>query len=80
MDALRIKMERTTDQRCTLIGKFFLTECRLLLLLLSHFSCVRLCVTPEMAADQAPGPWDSPGKNAGVGEYRLAVPKLLYGC
>ena len=25
-----------------------------LLLLLSHFSCVRLCVTPEMAAHQAP--------------------------
>ena len=27
---------------------------RLLLLLLSHFSCVRLCATPEMAAHQAP--------------------------
>ena len=26
----------------------------LLLLLLSHFSCVRLCVTPQMAAHQAP--------------------------
>ena len=26
----------------------------LLLLLLSRFSCVRLCVTPEMAAHQAP--------------------------
>ena len=26
----------------------------LLLLLLSHFSCVQLCVTPEMAAHQAP--------------------------
>ena len=26
----------------------------LLLLLLSHFSLVRLCVTPEMAAHQAP--------------------------
>ena len=25
-----------------------------LLLLLSHFSCVRLCVTPQMAAHQAP--------------------------
>ena len=25
-----------------------------LLLLLSHFSCVRLCATPEMAAHQAP--------------------------
>ena len=27
---------------------------KLLLLLLSHFSCVRLCATPEMAAHQAP--------------------------
>ena len=27
---------------------------RLLLLLLSHFSCVRLCATPETAAHQAP--------------------------
>ena len=26
----------------------------LLLLLLSHFSCVRLCATPETAAHQAP--------------------------
>ena len=36
------------------------------LLLLSRFSCVRLCVTPETAAHQAPCPWDSPGKNTGV--------------
>ena len=42
--------------------------CSVLLLLLSHFSRVRLCVTPEMAAHQAPPcPWDSPGKNTGVG-------------
>ena len=34
-----------------------------MLLLLSHFSCVRLCVTPQTAAHQAPRPWDSPGKN-----------------
>ena len=26
----------------------------LLLLLLSHFSCVQLCATPQMAAHQAP--------------------------
>ena len=39
----------------------------LLLLLLSHFSHVRLCATPQMAAHQAPHPWDSPGKNTGVG-------------
>ena len=29
-------------------------DCLLLLLLLSHFSCVRLCVTPQTAAHQAP--------------------------
>ena len=43
----------------------------LLLLLLSHFSLVRLCVTPEMAAHQASHPWDSPGKNTGVGCHFL---------
>ena len=43
----------------------------LLLLLLSHFSRVRLCVTPERAAHQAARPWDSPGKNTGVGCHFL---------
>ena len=41
------------------------------LLLLSRFSRVRLCVTPWTAAHQAPGPWDSPGKNTGVGCHFL---------
>ena len=41
----------------------------LLLLLLSHFSRVRLCATPWMAAHQAPS--DSPGKNTGVGCHFL---------
>ena len=36
-------------------------------LLLSRFSRVRLCATPQTAAHQAPRPWDSPGKNTGVG-------------
>ena len=47
--------------------------CRLLLLLmlLSCFSRVRLCVTPQTAAHQAPRPWDSPGKNTGVGCHFL---------
>ena len=40
-------------------------------LLLRHFSCVRLCATPQMAAHQAPCPWDSPGKNTGVGCHFL---------
>ena len=43
----------------------------LLLLLLSCFSRVRLCATPEMEAHQAPCPWDSPGKNTGVGCHFL---------
>ena len=43
----------------------------LLLLLLSRFSRVRLCATPWMAAHQAPHPWDSPGKNNGVGCHFL---------
>ena len=42
-----------------------------LLLLLSRFSCVRLCATPQTAAHQAPCPWDSPGKNTGVGCHFL---------
>ena len=43
----------------------------LALLLLSRFGCVRLCATPQMAAHQAPHPWDSPGKNTGVGCHFL---------
>ena len=36
--------------------------------MLSHFSCVQVFVTLWTAAHQAPlCPWDSPGKNAGVG-------------
>ena len=47
-----------------------LVGCRLLLL--SHFSCVQLCATPQTAAHQAPAsPWDSPGKNTGVGCHFL---------
>ena len=41
----------------------------LLLLLLSHFSRVRLCATPERR--QPTRPWDSPGKNTGVGCHFL---------
>ena len=38
----------------------------MLLLLLSRFSHVRLCVTPQTAAHQAPPSLDTPGKNTGV--------------
>ena len=40
-------------------------------LLLNRFSRVRLCVTPQTAAHQAPHPWDSPGKSTGVGCHFL---------
>ena len=39
--------------------------------MLSHFSCVRLCVTLWMAATRLPHPWDSPGKNT---SSRLPLP------
>ena len=41
------------------------------LLLLNHFSRVRLCVIPQTAATRLPRPWDSPGKNTGVGCHFL---------
>ena len=43
----------------------------MLLLLLSPFSRVRLCATPETAPTRLPRPWDSPGKNTGVGCHFL---------
>ena len=49
----------------------FFNATLLLLLLLSRFSSVRLCATPETAAHQAPRPWDSPGKNTAVGCHFL---------
>ena len=44
--------------------------------MLSCFSRVRLCVTPETAAHQAPRPWDSSGKNTGVGCHFLQCMKV----
>ena len=44
---------------------------QLLLLLLSRFSRVQLCATPQTAATRLPRPWDSPGKNTGVGCHFL---------
>ena len=43
----------------------------LLLLLLSRFSRVRLCVTHRRQPTRLPHPWDSPGKNTGVGCHFL---------
>ena len=39
----------------------------MLLLLLSRFSRVRLCATPQTQPIRPCHPWDSPGKNTGVG-------------
>ena len=43
----------------------------LLLLLLSCFSCVQLCATHRRQPNRLPLPWDSPGKNTGVGCHFL---------
>ena len=43
----------------------------LLLLLLSRFSHVRLCATPQTQPIRLPCPWDSPSKNTGVGCHFL---------
>ena len=43
----------------------------LLLLLLSRFSRVRLCATHRRQPTRIPCPWDSPGKNTGVGCHFL---------
>ena len=72
-------MEPTSLKSHTLAGGFFTTSATcealfiymLLLLLLSCFSRVRLCATPYTAAHQAPRPWDSQGKNTGVGCHFL---------
>ena len=45
--------------------------CQPLLLPLSHFSRFQLCATPQTAATRLPRPWDSPGKNTGVGYHFL---------
>ena len=42
-----------------------------LLLLLSCFSRVQLCATPRWQPTRLPRPWDSPGKNTGVGCHLL---------
>ena len=41
------------------------------LLLLSRFSHVRLCATHRWQPTRLPHPWDSPGKNTGVGSHFL---------
>ena len=47
------------------------TTLLLLLLLLNHFSRVRLCATHRRQPTRLPRPWDSPGMNTGVGCHFL---------
>ena len=42
-----------------------------LLLLLSRFSRIRLCATHRRQPTRLPRPWESPGKNTGVGCHCL---------
>ena len=53
-----------------------------LLLLLSRFSHVQLCATHRWQPTRLPRPWDSPGKNTGVGCHFLlqCVMKRLQSC
>ena len=62
----RSKVQCCKEQYC--IGTW---NVRSMLLLLCHFSRVRLCATPQTAAHQASRSWDSPGTNTGVGCHFL---------
>ena len=65
------QMMRFPLSSCSAQLSIFLILTLLLLLLPSRFSRVRLCATPWTAATRLPGPWDSPGKNTGVGCHFL---------
>ena len=54
-----------------LAGRFLSSVPLLLLLLLSRFSRVQLCATHRRQPTRLPRPWDSPGKNTGVGCHFL---------
>ena len=60
------KCNGKTDEKVIMFCKVLL-----LLLLLSRFSRVRLCVTHRRQPTRLPHPWDSPGKNTGVGCHFL---------
>ena len=64
-------MWSATFTRLPVLHKYLLNDWPLLLLL-SHFSRVRLCATPyRRQPTRLPRPWDSPGKNTGVGCHFL---------
>ena len=52
-------------------SKLKMVYCLLLLLLLSHISRVQLCAPPIDGSPPGSCPWDSPGKNTGVGCHFL---------
>ena len=58
---------------CYYLLCLFISHCffQLLLLLLSRFTHVRLCATPRWQPTMLLCPWDSPGKNTGVGCHLL---------
>ena len=68
---MKVPQTQADEEEKNMTGLEGLSMLLLLLLLLSHFSRVQLCDTPETAAHQAPRPWDSPGKNTGVGCHFL---------
>ena len=49
----------------------FVFPSEFILLLIRCFSCVRLCVPPRRQPTRLSCPWDSPGKNTGVGCHFL---------
>ena len=55
-----------TSILCLLLLKLYY-----IMLLLSCFSCVQLCATPWRQPIRLRRPWDSPGKNTGVGCHFL---------
>ena len=61
-------VDRQILYHCTTWGALYIY---MLKLLLSRFSHVRLCATPQTAATRLPRPWDSAGKNTGVGCHFL---------
>ena len=64
-------LEQAHNLKLSKLSFFYQNISRLLLLLLHRFSGVQLCVTPKRQPIRLPHPWDSPGKNTGVGCHFL---------
>ena len=61
----------TWESLSKIVQPFYSIIAGILLLLLSRFSRVRLCETHRRQPARLPCPWDSPGKNTGVGCHFL---------